>query len=104
MRSSISITEGISHDGFHAGLAPGDRQPARSGPGSARTMTALGYFIPPQKPAAMRTPAASDGPRLRRRESSVADGFLDGGWWPRSRDLSAGLPGLLAALRSNGHD
>ena len=27
-------------------------------------------------------------------------GVLDGGWWPRSRDLSQELPGLLAAVAS----
>jgi hypothetical protein len=27
-----------------------------------------------------------------------ATGWVDGGWWPRSRDLSAELPGLVAVL------
>ena len=31
-------------------------------------------------------------------ESTVATGFVDGGWWPRSHDLGAELPDLLAVL------
>ncbi len=34
----------------------------------------------------------------------MADGFVDGGWWPRSLDLSAELPPLLAELSRAGHD
>jgi len=51
-----------------------------------------------------RTPAVSDGLRLRWRESGVADGFVDGGWWPGSLDLSAELPPLLAAFWAAGHE
>lgn len=50
VRSSMSITEGISHNGLQAGLAPGDRQQARTGPGAARTITALEYLVAPHKP------------------------------------------------------
>jgi hypothetical protein len=55
-------------------------------------------------PAAVSPPRASAALRLRRRDPSVADGFVDGGWWPRSLDLSAELPRLLAELSSAGHD
>ncbi len=55
-------------------------------------------------PAAASTPRASDGLRLKRRGPTGADGFVDGGWWPRSLDLSAELPQLLAELSSAGHD
>lgn len=48
--------------------------------------------------------SASSGPRVRRRDTSAADGFIDGGWWPRSLDLSVELPPLLAELREAGHD
>ncbi len=34
----------------------------------------------------------------------MADGFVDGGWWPRSLDLSVELPPLLAELSRAGHD
>jgi hypothetical protein len=31
-------------------------------------------------------------------KSTTTTGFVDGGWWPRSRDLSAELPSLVAVL------
>src|SRR5581483_7160017 len=55
-------------------------------------------------PAAASTPRASDGLRLKRRDPTGADGFVDGGWWPHSLDLSVELPQLLAELSSAGHD
>jgi hypothetical protein len=36
--------------------------------------------------------------RLRLKPKAAATGFVDGGWWPRSRDLAVELPGLLAVL------
>jgi hypothetical protein len=43
----------------------------------------------------------SASPRLQLKpESTAATGFVDGGWWPRSRDLGAELPDLLAALKA----
>lgn len=36
--------------------------------------------------------------RLRLKPGGPATGFVDGGWWPRSRDLEAELPVLLAVL------
>lgn len=36
--------------------------------------------------------------RLRLKPKAAATGFVDGGWWPRSRDLTVELPGLLAVL------
>lgn len=105
----MDLTEGISHAGLHVSLAPGDRQPARSGPGSARNVAALEHSTPLHKPAAARVPgerapAVSDGLRLRWREPGVADGFVDGGWWPGSLDLGAELAPLLAVFRSAGHE
>jgi hypothetical protein len=47
------------------------------------------------------TPSASpapDSPRLRLRPSGAITGHVDGAWRPRSRDLAAELPELLAAL------
>ena len=37
-------------------------------------------------------------PRLRLKPASPATGHVDGAWWPRTGDLAAGLPALLAAL------
>lgn len=44
--------------------------------------------------------APSDNPhvRLRLKPRGPVTGFVDGGWWPRSRDLPAELPALLAVL------
>jgi hypothetical protein len=36
--------------------------------------------------------------RLRLKPKAPTEGWVDGGWWPRSRDLAAELPGLLAVL------
>jgi len=45
----------------------------------------------------------ADGPpryplRLRLRPKAPTAGYVDGAWWPRSRDLAAELPALLAVL------
>lgn len=37
-------------------------------------------------------------PRLRMRSRSAGDRYIDGAWWPRSDDLAAELPDLLAVL------
>lgn len=37
-------------------------------------------------------------PRLRLKPKARATGQVDGAWWPRSEDLSAELPDLLAVL------
>jgi uncharacterized protein DUF5994 len=36
--------------------------------------------------------------RLRLKPQGPTGGHVDGGWWPRSRDLAAELPSLLAVL------
>ena len=38
------------------------------------------------------------GPRLRLKPEAPATGWVDGAWWPRSRDLTAELPSLFPAL------
>jgi hypothetical protein len=43
-------------------------------------------------------PGAPDGVRLELKPGMPRTGFVDGGWWPRSRDLRAELPDLIAAL------
>jgi uncharacterized protein DUF5994 len=67
-------------------------------------MTTLEFFDFPHPLTARPGPRASAGLRLRRRDPSAADGFVDGGWWPRSLDLSVELPPLLAELSRAGHD
>ena len=42
--------------------------------------------------------------RVSFRQPVTRLGFLDGGWWPRSTDLSAELPALLEVLWTAGRD
>ncbi|MGK3205744.1 DUF5994 family protein [Amycolatopsis sp. MEPSY49] len=45
----------------------------------------------------LATPPVTE-PRLRLKPAAPATGHVDGAWWPRTRDLAAELPALLAAL------
>jgi hypothetical protein len=36
--------------------------------------------------------------RLRLKPTATVSGYVDGGWWPRSRDLPAELPAVFAEL------
>src|SRR6476620_8200001 len=36
--------------------------------------------------------------RLNLKPESATTGFVDGAWWPTSRDLAAEMPSLIAAL------
>jgi Family of unknown function (DUF5994) len=48
-----------------------------------------------------RPPAPSPGLRLQLDPTMAGTGAVDGGWWPRSRDPDAELPGLIAGLDSS---
>jgi hypothetical protein len=53
-------------------------------------------------PAAASTrPAPPPGLRMQLDPTMVGTGVVDGGWWPRSRDPDAELPGLIAGLESS---
>lgn len=69
-------------------------------------MTALDTLTASPVPDLQQTPASSPSDRLRLRLRSPAHvgGFVDGGWWPHSRDLSVELPPLLAKMWSDGND
>lgn len=43
-------------------------------------------------------PPPSSTPRLRMEPTRAAGTLLDGGWWPRSTDPAAELPGLVLAI------
>ena len=50
-------------------------------------------------PAPVSTrPPATQGLRLELDSTMAGTGAVDGGWWPRSRDPDAELPGLIAGL------
>lgn len=44
------------------------------------------------------SPVPPAGPRLLLRRDNFGSAPLDGGWWPRSADPAAELPGLIVAL------
>ena len=46
-------------------------------------------------------PPAPPGLRLQLDPTMAGTGAVDGGWWPRSRDPDAELPGLIAGLESS---
>ena len=46
-------------------------------------------------------PSAPPGLRLQLDPTMAGTGAVDGGWWPRSRDPAAELPGLIAGLESS---
>jgi len=49
-------------------------------------------------PAPPPSPTSPPGPRLRLQPDLSARTLLDGGWWPRSADPAAELPGLILAI------
>jgi Family of unknown function (DUF5994) len=53
---------------------------------------------PTTRSAPQSAPDDSQHLRLRLKPRGPVTGFVDGGWWPRSRDLPAEVPALLAAL------
>jgi hypothetical protein len=46
----------------------------------------------------------SDPARVRFRQPVSTDGYVDAGWWPRSRDLTQELPPLLDVLWTAGRE
>lgn len=53
----------------------------------------------PPHPQSARHPVPPDyTPRLRLKPKADSDGYVDGAWWPRSPDLTAELPDLVAVL------
>ena len=52
------------------------------------------------RPSSLALPVedSRERPRLRLKPKAPTTGWVDGGWWPRSRDLAAELPGLLSVL------
>jgi Family of unknown function (DUF5994) len=53
---------------------------------------------PPLAPAPQRPRRAPGGARLSLDPATARQAGIQGGWWPRSRDAAAELPGLIAEL------
>jgi hypothetical protein len=51
--------------------------------------------------SATPTRTTSNDVRLSLKTTAPTSGFVDGAWWPRSRDLAAELPALLGALEKD---
>jgi hypothetical protein len=68
-----------------------------SGTGSTRMMSGPHLRIVTPT-ASMATEPPRQTLRLKLKPKAPATGYVDGAWWPRSRDLSTELPALLAVL------
>jgi len=55
-------------------------------------------FTNPNRPAPTVSSRSPEEPRLVLATTPAGKGVLDGGWWPRSWDPEAELPGLIVAL------
>jgi hypothetical protein len=53
---------------------------------------------PDMSSASSTLPTSPTTDRLSLKPDSATTGFVDGAWWPASRDLAAEMPALLAAL------
>jgi Family of unknown function (DUF5994) len=53
---------------------------------------------PASTATAVRPGTADGAARLRLKPDAPLSGHVDGAWWPRSRDLPAEMPALIAAL------
>ena len=75
---------------------------ARSGDGSTDMTSAPTIPRSTVSTATVEGTSTVEGPRevlrLRLKPKAATTGEVDGGWWPRSRDLAVELPGLLAVL------
>ena len=61
-------------------------------------MTSVPHLRLATSPAAKVTEPPRQSLRLKLKPKTPTTGDVDGAWWPRSRDLSAELPALLAVL------
>ncbi|MGW1069752.1 DUF5994 family protein [Streptomyces aureus] len=90
-------TEGISHTGFHAGSFPaiGKTRAATSRAARRRVLMMTATF---EATLPRLAPGAAPPARLALKADGPSRGFLDGAWWPRSRDLLRELPALTDVL------
>ena len=73
--------------------------PTGDGSADMTSVPHLRIITPPASPAGLATEPARQTLRLKLKpKAPTATGYVDGAWWPRSLDLSAELPALLAVL------
>lgn len=61
-------------------------------------MTSGPHRHPHIQPATLPASQPRQDLRLRLRPNSPPTGYVDGGWWPRTRDLAVEMPALVRAL------
>jgi Family of unknown function (DUF5994) len=57
----------------------------------------------PEPTAPVDVPTPDDGRLTLRQPDGAGTRFVDGGWWPRSLDLTAELPALISAAEAAGY-
>lgn len=88
----MGSTEGISKAAIHGGVASGDLSVrVITARGQVRIVTAVSIH-----PQPIDIPASEA--RVSLKPFSRHPGMVNGAWWPRSRDLTAELPALIAVL------
>jgi Family of unknown function (DUF5994) len=93
----IGGVESISYVGGQARVVLGESpRPGGVLPGDGSTD--MGSVSTTAGPTSLAGRVKNPRLRLRLKPKGPTTGWVDGGWWPRSRDLAAELPGLLAVL------
>jgi hypothetical protein len=110
MGCTVEITESSQHVGSQAGDVLGavhaGRWPTGDGSAGMKSVPHSHPLTSPKPQLARMTPASSalsgvrtsPGLRLRLKPKAPPTGYVDGGWWPRSRDLTVELPALVHVL------
>src|SRR4051794_617569 len=98
-RRSVDVVGSILHVCGQARVVS-DERPHRTirvrGNGSIDMMSAPGTSLP-DSPATAAV-GADQPARFRLKPPAPRSGYIDGGWWPRARDLAMELPPLMVAL------
>lgn len=95
----IGVVENNSHVGGQAHVVLDETQTGRISTGDGSTdMTSGPHLRITTPPAAMAIELPRQTLRLKLKPKAPTTGYVDGAWWPRSRDLSTELPALLSVL------
>src|SRR5690242_271557 len=90
------VVGNMSHVGSQAPPRPRQISQARRRLGDGSTDVTSALDTPRLAPGATTDQAPPRALRLRLKPKAPTTGWVDGGWWPRSRDLAAELLDLLA--------
>src|SRR5437763_4998905 len=98
MRVSSEVFESISHAGARTHVVLGPIRPVRVAGNGSTGMKSVPHMTTAARFALAADERSHHSPRLRLKPKAPATGYVDGAWWPTSRDLTAELPSLLAVL------